>query len=65
MVVCGANRPYNVALVVPDWLAVRTELGISEDLSEEDIVNDSRVKGLISAEIKLNCYNIKKFEVPK
>ncbi len=65
MVVCGANRPYNVALVVPDWLAVRTELAISEDLSEEDIVNDSRVKGLISAEIKLNCYNIKKFEVPK
>jgi long-chain acyl-CoA synthetase len=65
VVVCGANRPYNVALVVPDWLAVRTELAISEDLSEEDIVNDSRVKGLISAEIKLNCYNIKKFEVPK
>jgi hypothetical protein len=50
---------------VPDWLAVRTELGISEDSSEEDLVNDFRVKGLISAEIKLNCYNIKKFEVPK
>jgi long-chain acyl-CoA synthetase len=65
VVVCGANRPYNVALIVPDWLAVRTELGISEDSSEEDLVNDFRVKGLISAEIKLNCYNIKKFEVPK
>ena len=66
VVVCGANRPYNVALVVPDWVAVRSELGISEfDASEEDLVNDFRVKGLISAEIKLNCYSIKKFEVPK
>jgi long-chain acyl-CoA synthetase len=66
VVVCGANRPYNVALVVPDWVAVRSELGISNfDASEEDLVNDTRVKGLISAEIKLNCYNIKKFEVPK
>ena len=66
VVVCGANRPHNVALIVPDWTAVRSELGISEfDASEEDLVNDSRVKGLMSAEIKLNCYNIKKFEVPK
>jgi long-chain acyl-CoA synthetase len=66
VVVCGANRPYNVALVVPDWVTVRSELGISEfDASEEDLINDARVKGLLSAEIKLNCYNIKKFEVPK
>eukprot|EP00804_Cyclotella_cryptica_P013704 CCRYP_016132-RC/>CCRYP_016132-RC protein AED:0.28 eAED:0.28 QI:348/1/1/1/1/1/11/531/685 len=66
VVVCGANRPYNVALVVPDWLAVRSELGISTmNTSEEDLVNDCRVKGLINAEIKLNCYKIKKFEIPK
>ena len=65
VVVCGANRPYNVALVVPDWLAIRTELGLSEeDVSEEELVNETRVKGLLSAEIKLNCYSIKKFEVP-
>ena len=65
VVVCGANRPYNVALVVPDWLAIRNELGLTEeDVSEEELVNESRVKGLLSAEIKLNCYNIKKFEVP-
>lgn len=65
-VVCGANRPYNIALIVPDWVAIRSELGLLEEdsVSEEDLVNDSRVRGLISAEIKLNCYNIKKFEVP-
>lgn len=66
VVVCGDNRPYNVALVVPDWTAVRSELDISEiDASDEDLVNNARVKGLLSAEIKLNCYRIKKFEVPK
>ena len=35
-----------------------------EEDHEEELVNDVKVKGLISAEIKLNCYNIKKFEVP-
>lgn len=65
VVVCGANRPYNVALVVPDWSVIRSELDLSEsESSEEELSNDARVKGLISAEIKLNCYNIKKFEVP-
>ena len=65
VVVTGANRPYNVALVVPDWVSIRSELGLSdEDVSEEELVNDDRVKGLISAEIKLNCYDIKKFEIP-
>ena len=65
VVVTGANRPYNVALVVPDWVSIRSELSLSgEDVSEEDLVNDDRVKGLISAEIKLNCYDIKKFEIP-
>jgi len=65
VVVTGANRPYNVALVVPDWASIQSELNVSElDASEEEMVNDARVKGLIGAEIKLNCYNIKKFEVP-
>jgi long-chain acyl-CoA synthetase len=63
VVVCGANRPHNVALVVPDWPAIQSELGL--DGSEEELVNNDQVKGLISAEIKLNCYNVKKFEVPK
>lgn len=59
------NRPHNVALVVPDWIAISSELGLSEfDAIEDDMVNDERVKGLISSEIKLNCYKVKKFEVP-
>lgn len=65
VVVCGANKPYNVALVVPDWAAIRSEFGLTEfDASEEELANDARIKGLINAEIKLNCYNIKKFEIP-
>lgn len=64
VVVCGANRPYNIALVVPDWAAIRSELNLSNDVSEEELVNSEKVKGLISAEIKLNCYNVKKYEVP-
>ena len=51
--------------MVPDRVSIRSELGLSDkDVSEEELVNDDRVKGLISAEIKLNCYDIKKFEIP-
>ncbi len=64
VVVYGANRPHNVALVVPDWVAIRSELGMPKKKPEEELVNSSGVKGLIGAEIKLNCYGIKKFEVP-
>jgi len=65
VVVCGANKPYNVALVVPDWGAIRQNFGLTElDSSEEELANDARIKGLINAEIKLNCYKVKKFEVP-
>ena len=64
VVVCGANRPFNVALVVPDLVAIKSELNMPEDISEEELVNDERVKGLISSEIKLNCYNVKKYETP-
>lgn len=65
VVICGANQPFNVALVVPDWTAIRSELNISEfDATDDELANDTRVMGLLSAEIKLNCYKIKKFEIP-
>ena len=64
VVVCGANRPYNVALVVPDWVAIRFQLGMPTDTPEEEMVNSYRVRDLIDEEIRLNCYGIKKFEVP-
>ena len=64
VVLYGANRPHNVALLVPDWAVIRTELGLGEDVTEEDLANDERVKSLIDAEIQSGCYKLKKFEIP-
>ena len=65
VVVCGANRPHNVALLVPDWVAIRSALKIADDVDEETLVNDKEVRGLIDEEIKVNTYRLKKYEVPK
>eukprot|EP00934_Nitzschia_sp_Nitz4_P008121 Nitzschia sp. Nitz4//scaffold22_size323478//278027//280476//NITZ4_000581-RA/size323478-augustus-gene-0.211-mRNA-1//1//CDS//3329543159//8111//frame0 len=64
VVLCGANRPHNVALIVPEWAAIRSELNIEGDVSEEDLANDGRVKELIDSEIASNCKALKKFEIP-
>ena len=64
VVLCGANRPYNVALIVPEWPAIRSELDIGDDVSEEELANDERVKKLMDSEIAGSCYKLKKFEVP-
>jgi len=64
VVVCGANRPHNVALLVPDWVAIRTALNIADDIEEEKLVNDKEVRGLIDEEIRLNTHKLKKYEVP-
>ncbi|EJK50686.1 hypothetical protein THAOC_30274, partial [Thalassiosira oceanica] len=48
-VVSGADRPCNIALVVPDWAAIRNEFGVSDDVSEEEL---------------LHCYDVKKYETP-
>mmetsp|Transcript_9787 Transcript_9787/g.17291 ORF Transcript_9787/g.17291 Transcript_9787/m.17291 type:complete len:695 (+) Transcript_9787:69-2153(+) len=65
VVLCGANRPHNVALLVPEFPAIRAELGIEDSVSDEEIANDERVKELIDSEIEKSCKNIKKFEIPK
>jgi len=79
VVLHGANRPYNVVLIDPEWNAIRAELATLSlennrddnkqvnisDLSEEDLANDIRVKELIHNEIHDNCYNFKKFEIPQ
>lgn len=65
VVLYGSDRPYNIALLVPDWDAIRGELGLEDDLSEEELVNHKLVKSLIDAEIVANCWRLKKFEVPK
>ena len=65
VVVCGANRPHNVALLVPDWAAVRAALRIAADTEEADLVNDARVRGLIDEELRVHAYSLKKYEVPR
>jgi len=65
VVLCGANRPHNVALIVPDWVAIRLELKISTDVSDDDLVNDARVAELIHSDINEQCRNLKKFEIPQ
>ena len=63
-VLCGANRPHNIVLIVPEWPAIRTELGIDDDVSDEDLANDQRVKELFDAEVVTSCNKLKKFEIP-
>lgn len=65
VVLCGANRPHNVALLVPDWIAIKSELDIDDSVAEDDLVNDERVKALIEADIEDKCSKLKKFEIPQ
>jgi long-chain acyl-CoA synthetase len=65
VVLVGANRPYNVALIVPEWTAIRSELEIDDSVPEEDIANNVRVQSLMEEEIRQSCGKLKKFEVPK
>jgi long-chain acyl-CoA synthetase len=64
VVLCGANRPFNIALIVPEWGAIRSQLIIGEDVAEEDMANDERVKGLMDAALLDSCQKLKKFEIP-
>ncbi len=65
VVVCGANRPHNVALLVPEWPAIRQELGIDDDKTDDELANEMAVKELIDNEMIESCAKLKKFEVPK
>lgn len=64
VVLYGANRPHNIALLVPEWSTIRTEVGAGPEVTEEALANDDRVKQLIDDEIRSSCYKLKKFEVP-
>lgn len=65
IVLCGANRPYNVALIVPDFIAIRSELKIDESVSDDKMVSDARVRALIDTDIAEKCDKLKKFEIPQ
>ena len=64
VVLYGANRPHNVALIVPEWNAIREELDVGDEVSEEELANDPRVQELMDSELAGSCYKLKKFEVP-
>jgi long-chain acyl-CoA synthetase len=64
-VLVGANRPHNVALLVPEWTAIRAELQYDDSVPEEKIVMDEKLRQLIDEEIHQSCFKLKKFEVPK
>ena len=79
VVLYGANRPYNVALLVPDFGAIRAELevdctttttttsggGVLPTDDELLVTNDKRVNALIQRENEDKCSKLKKFEVPQ
>ena len=65
VVLCGANRPYNSALIVPDFEAIRSELKIDESVLVDEIVCDARVQTLIDSDLIEKCSGLKKYEVPR
>ncbi|GMI36649.1 hypothetical protein TeGR_g10764, partial [Tetraparma gracilis] len=64
IVLCGANRPHNVCLVVPDVEALKTECKLPADTTLDDLETNADVRKLMLAEIAENGKELKKFEVP-
>lgn len=65
VVLSGANRPHNVALLVPEWTAIRMELKVDAGTTDDELATDARVKDLIDGDIKKTCARLKKFEIPQ
>ncbi|CAM9535211.1 unnamed protein product [Ectocarpus sp. 6 AP-2014] len=67
--VFGDNRPFNVALVFPDWNLVRSwaeSKGRANDgTSLEELASMDVVKNLIAGEIALSLDGFKKYEMPR
>jgi long-chain acyl-CoA synthetase len=60
----GANRPYNVALVVLDEPAVR-QWASRRGLELADLTRDRRVEQLITEEVRRFSTEFRRFEVPR
>jgi len=65
VVLCGANRPYNVVLIVPEVGAVREECKVGVDVKDNELMGVKEVRDLIDREIKSCTSELKKFEVPQ
>merc|ERR1712187_267816 len=65
-VLYGFNKPFNIALVVPDWSVLRAELKVEDSVSDKELKNNPKVKALILEDIQSECFNkVKKYEIPK
>lgn len=60
----GANRPYNVALVVPDEAAVRS-WAEENDIHLGELASDPRVTDLILRELRERSGELKSYEEPR
>lgn len=65
VVLYGANRPHNIALVVPDWEAVRLVVDCDDATSTGDLATDPQVAELIDHAIAEHCIGLKKYEIPQ
>ncbi|CAM9772919.1 unnamed protein product [Ectocarpus fasciculatus] len=67
--VFGDNRPFNVALVFPDWNLVRSwaesKGRADEGTTMEELASMDVVKNLIAGEIALSLDGFKKYEMPR
>ena len=61
----GANKPHNVALIVPEWPAIRSELGYDDQTAEEEVAKDPKLRALLDEEIQQSCSKLKKYEIPR
>ena len=62
----GANRPYNVVVVAPDWLVAgpwAKAQGLPED--PEALVKEPRLIELIEDEVRSACKEMAAYEIPK
>ena len=67
VMVHGANKPYNVALIVPDMVelrewAKRPENGIADANSDDALLADPKVKNLLRQELEQYSQDWKQFE---
>jgi long-chain acyl-CoA synthetase len=72
VMVYGENRPFNVALVVPDWERLRAWAlaqalpGLSSDPSKEELRARAEVQAWVGETLTLACRDkIKKYELPQ
>ena len=62
----GANRPYNVAVIVPDWMVVDPwlqEQGLPSD--HKEAIKHPKLMEAIEAEVQKTCSEFASYEVPK